>query len=222
MVSVARSRDPFGTVLAALRRRIADGAYAPGQSLTIVDLAREFGFSTTPMREALAWLAGEGVISERRGSGYSCWRVEPGQLLDLYDLQESYLLFALRRVDLQAAKVRRQSEPAQSPPDGEDEDLRLVRLGEQVLTNLVAASNHSPVIQAHASLTTRLGNVRRAEIHVLTDLRDELEDFSAGFPSPQSQEDFIRRFHERRRGMSAEIHRNLVSGRIYSKTRNIY
>ena len=64
-----RDRDAFGNALQALRQRLRDGAYAPGAPLVIIELAHELNISATPMREALARLAGEGLIEDRRGVG---------------------------------------------------------------------------------------------------------------------------------------------------------
>ena len=55
-----RQRDPFGMALASLRTALEDGL-APGQHLSVVDIAASLGLSTSPVREALSRLCGEGV-----------------------------------------------------------------------------------------------------------------------------------------------------------------
>ncbi|HET8840170.1 MAG TPA: GntR family transcriptional regulator, partial [Ktedonobacteraceae bacterium] len=52
-----------------IRRRIMDGIYAPGYRLNIDALAREFGVSKVPIREAIRRLEAEGwVVSNRNSS----------------------------------------------------------------------------------------------------------------------------------------------------------
>ncbi|WP_420469942.1 GntR family transcriptional regulator [Brevundimonas sp. FT23042] len=64
-----RARDPFGTALASLRTALENGL-APGQHLPINDVATALKLSTSPVREALSRLCGEGLIEDRRGQGY--------------------------------------------------------------------------------------------------------------------------------------------------------
>jgi DNA-binding GntR family transcriptional regulator len=54
----------------ALREAIVDGVYAPGQRLRQQELARQFGCSVIPIREALHQLAAEGfvVLDPQRGA----------------------------------------------------------------------------------------------------------------------------------------------------------
>ncbi len=54
---------------ATLRRRILEEAYFPGQKLSENTLAREFGCSRTPVREALKRLENENLIEVRPQSG---------------------------------------------------------------------------------------------------------------------------------------------------------
>ena len=57
-------------VYAVLREAILDGGLAHGTRLTQPSLARDFGVSRTPLREALIRLATEGLVvfSPNRGS----------------------------------------------------------------------------------------------------------------------------------------------------------
>lgn len=77
-----RNRDPFGLALESIRTRAHEGAFAPGQSVVIVDEARRLKLSTTPVREALAWLCGEGLIERGPGSGYLFPRLDVGLVRD--------------------------------------------------------------------------------------------------------------------------------------------
>lgn len=84
--------DPFETALALVSTRLNRGV-APGEVFVAADLARELGCSTTPVREALAWLAGAGRLSRRMRRGYEAPRLSVGAILDLYALRQG--LFSL-------------------------------------------------------------------------------------------------------------------------------
>jgi DNA-binding GntR family transcriptional regulator len=81
---ILRRRTATESVAEALRSDIQRGLLPPGTRLRQNDLARRFGVSTTPVREALALLQAEGLV-----------RVDPhrGALVfhpTVEDLQESY------------------------------------------------------------------------------------------------------------------------------------
>lgn len=66
---MGRDRDPFDRTLEALRQRLSQRAYLQGAALPVNALANELGVSSTPVREALAHLAGEGLVV-RTTAGY--------------------------------------------------------------------------------------------------------------------------------------------------------
>jgi DNA-binding GntR family transcriptional regulator len=72
-----------------LREAILSGEFGPGERLRTVSLAKRFGSSRTPVREALVQLEGEGLvdIEPRRGA-----LVRPFANADLVDLYEVRLL----------------------------------------------------------------------------------------------------------------------------------
>ena len=72
-----------------LREAILSGEFGPGQRLRTASLAKRFGSSRTPVREALVQLEGEGLvdIEPRRGA-----LVRPFASADLIDLYEVRVL----------------------------------------------------------------------------------------------------------------------------------
>lgn len=214
---LARRHDPFGTVLGTLRRRLAEGAYPPGVALAIVDLAAEFQFSTTPIREALAWLAGEGLINDLRGKGYCCWRIEVEDLAALYDLHELYVGEALRRIGGAAHLASREVPVAvlDRPLDERPSYKDLIGATAAAFGRLVSATANPVLIQAHASLAVRLGNVRRAEARVFEDLEEELRRLNSQSWQEYSEMDrLIGIYHDRRRVSAPNIHRALLGSEI--------
>jgi DNA-binding GntR family transcriptional regulator len=58
----------FQRVAQVIRERVVDGQYKVGSQLpSIAALAKEFGYSHMTIKQALAALASEGVVSSRRG-----------------------------------------------------------------------------------------------------------------------------------------------------------
>uniref|UniRef100_B0T8M1 Transcriptional regulator, GntR family n=1 Tax=Caulobacter sp. (strain K31) TaxID=366602 RepID=B0T8M1_CAUSK len=82
---MGRDRDPFDRALIALRARLVRTGPLQGAPLLVTPLAAELGVSPTPVREALAWLAGEGVIARRAG-GYAAQIHDRESLARLYAL----------------------------------------------------------------------------------------------------------------------------------------
>ena len=66
--------EPFHVVLRHLRDRLQRGVLPPGAHITAVDLADELRLSTTPVREALSRVAGEGLLEDRRGHAFTFYR----------------------------------------------------------------------------------------------------------------------------------------------------
>lgn len=70
-----------------LRRALRQRILPPGQALNQDDLAKRFGVSRIPLREALRTLAGEGLIIMRPGVGAVVTELTPAEVEELYDLR---------------------------------------------------------------------------------------------------------------------------------------
>jgi DNA-binding GntR family transcriptional regulator len=79
--------DKGDTLANVLRRHIADdilvGTRAPGARLDERSLAKEFGVSRTPVREALQQLASAGLAKSKPHSGTVVQGIEPGRVSSL-------------------------------------------------------------------------------------------------------------------------------------------
>ena len=93
-----RSRDPFGVALASLRQVLAAGL-PPGQHLPVSDLAAGLKLSTSPVREALSRLCGEGLVEDRRGLGYFTRGAAVEDIVGLLDLEAVHVALARRGVE---------------------------------------------------------------------------------------------------------------------------
>jgi DNA-binding GntR family transcriptional regulator len=72
---------------AVLQRAIGGGAYPPGTRLKEADLAREFGMSRTPVREAIRQLERDGMVTIEPNRGAVVRGTGPEDIEDTYALR---------------------------------------------------------------------------------------------------------------------------------------
>ena len=73
----------------AILRRIADGTYLPGHRLVELQLAKEFGTSQGPVREALRELETLQVVETKRYCGSSVREVPLKERQEAYEVRAS-------------------------------------------------------------------------------------------------------------------------------------
>lgn len=71
----------------ALEHMILAGELPPGERLIEVDLARRFGTSRGPLREAMHTLAARGLVETVRNRGVIVRSISPREATELYDLR---------------------------------------------------------------------------------------------------------------------------------------
>lgn len=76
-----------GATVAELRRRILSGAVAAGEALRQDALAREFGISRIPLREAFHQLAAEGLVTLHPHRGAVVTELSAADIAELFDLR---------------------------------------------------------------------------------------------------------------------------------------
>jgi len=86
-----------------LREQILDGRLAPGAVLAEVEQSTRLGVSRTPLREALARLTADGLVSTHSGRGVVVTDVDLGRIGELFEvrsaLEEQAARLAARRRD---------------------------------------------------------------------------------------------------------------------------
>lgn len=106
-----------------LRQRIASGELPPGEFVREASLAEEFGVSRTPIREAIKFLAWEGLL-ERSERDMRVRVLDLNQVLDIYEVRISLEAAAAhaaasRRTDVDIAHLRHAMRGMNELPDAE-------------------------------------------------------------------------------------------------------
>lgn len=150
---MVRNRDPFALALDSLRVRLSAGDYSPGTPIVIFEEAKRLGLSTTPVREALAWLSGAGLVDHAQTGGYLAPRLDVGFLRDGYAFRNICLQISLDKLDLSLAKTT-----------GSD-------LGAgPFFAWIVARGGNVAVIDAFHRITLQLDRLEHAERRLLSDV----------------------------------------------------
>lgn len=158
-----RSRDPFSLALENLRDRAMRGVYAPGGPVVIIEEARRLGLSTTPVREALAWLCGEGLMERAPRAGYLSPRLDAALLRDRFSLRLCCLGTSL---DLTSALASTRS----GVPDTADEDA--VR---ELFDRIVRETGNRALIETFGRVEAQLRMLGEAEARVFPDAAQEAQ-----------------------------------------------
>lgn len=101
----ARPQTTQEAVLVELRRVIVERELLPDQQLVQETLARQFGLSRVPVREALKILEGEGVVTYRPRRGYFVTRLDIDELKELYHVRQLLETLALDKTPLDARVI---------------------------------------------------------------------------------------------------------------------
>jgi len=147
-----RNRDPFETALAALRQRAIDGVFEADRPIVILDEARTLKLSTTPVREALAWLGGAGIIQRGAAGGYTGLRQEPALIAGRYRLRLHCLLQAVELVRLNVGNWDR---------------IAVENFEAAVLDWIAHSSGDVVLIDVHARLQVQIAPLGAAESRLL-------------------------------------------------------
>lgn len=79
-----------------IREEILQGTYPPGQHLRLEELARRFGVSHMPIREALRHLEAEGIVTNIPHKGTFVTRLTAAEMEDIYDIRSTLEALATR------------------------------------------------------------------------------------------------------------------------------
>lgn len=190
-----RLHDPYHMALSALSGFAGEGRFGAGMPLVVTTLARELGLSPTPVREALARLAGEGVIDHWPGRGYFAPGLAATDILELYDYHQRLVLWAIDAPVAAGARIADHGEAS------------LVDRLERVFAGAAGRSGNRVLIRAQRLASARLRPVRVVETAVAPVTFDEverLEDLSGKEEGTGFREAVIR-YHQGRMEVVASI-----------------
>lgn len=101
---MAKGKDlPNGSAFELILKAIEDGELQPGSRLREIELAERFAISRTPVREALARLESQGLITHEPHRGATVTQLGYNQVTELYDLREVLEGMAARLAAIHAA-----------------------------------------------------------------------------------------------------------------------
>lgn len=92
---ISRHDDLRSLAYTRLKRMILTARLPPGSQLVERDLAAELGISRTPVREAMARLAAEGLVMRRPRRGYRVAMMEAQEVAGLYAVREALEALAI-------------------------------------------------------------------------------------------------------------------------------
>ena len=84
---------------------IINGTFPAGQKLMDTELAKEYGISRTPVREALVRLEKEGYVTNHLNRGFEVTKIKKETILEIYDLVAELEAYALGQIPALAAKT---------------------------------------------------------------------------------------------------------------------
>lgn len=197
-------RDSFALALAALRHRLRAGIDPPGAALPISLIAQELGLSPTPVREALARLAGEDLV-DKRGHAYTRPRLDAVTLAELHAHRMLHLTVALAAVPARSASLRRF---APRPPfDPADDATDPVTTVERLWVEIALGGQDLILAQACMRTSERLAPLLAVEAMLFADIGQEAAALILAFEAQDraSLRILTRRHHRRRIAAAAAI-----------------
>lgn len=188
---MTRDHDPFTQALISLRARTTHGVYAPGQPIVIVEEARRLRLSATPVREALSWLSGEGLVERAASGGYFAPRLDAAIIRDRYGFQLTCLRAAL---DLASPAVATR---------------RIQRVGraQSTFDQIIRRSGSSSLGEAYRRVAAMLEIFVVLEAALIPDHIQEAADLHHrhGDAERTGLWDALVRYHQRRADLAADL-----------------
>lgn len=196
---MARNRDPFTQALSSLRERILSGALAGGAPVIVQDEAGRLRLSTTPVREALARLSGEGLVERAPAGGYVARRLDAKAACDHYVMHAHYIRIALELNCRALGSLR-------LPAPGFEAGQPVVAV-DRLFAIIVRSAGNEVLWEAYRKVAGRLDLLRRLESHLFDDLGEEAAGLYAAWSQETASgfEAASARYHDRRISASGAL-----------------
>jgi DNA-binding GntR family transcriptional regulator len=175
-------RSLHDEVVTRIRDMIIEGVLAPGARVHEGQLGVTLGVSRTPLREALKFLASEGLIELVAARGAVVKKFTAKDVRDMLDVLAVLEGFAGRLAcreasDADIVEVRRLHDRMVERYEVRDR-LEYFKLNQQIHSSLLRLSNNAALEASHASIQSRLKRIRyigNQEPHKWRDALDEHE-----------------------------------------------
>lgn len=196
----------FDRVYAAIKQRLQEGHYAPGQRLEPATLSDELNASVTPIRDALHRLTGERLVEAPRHEGFRVPLLTEASLRHLYAWHRDLLLLALLN------RGRELAEPENARNDADLEAAGHQRRNALFLALAQSTGNPEHVFALRA-LTERLEPVQRLEDDMLDAAEEETAEIVAALRSRDRRalRKSLLHYHRRRARIVSELIERLQS-----------
>ncbi len=191
-------------VYTALKRRLLDGEFRPGERLDPAHLSETLSSSVTPVRDVLNILRGEGLVETRTGEGFFRPNLTAPDLEDVYDWSDQILALALRQWPAAPAPAH-VYDPATGPIADRTADLFL---------EIATRSANFEHKRAIVNVNDRLHAARMIEGQVLDDTEAELTAIAQVLANDDAREleKLVFAYHQRRRRAVSDIVRAVYRG----------
>lgn len=196
----------FERVYAALKQRLRQGMYRPGDRLEPAALSDELNASVTPVRDALHRLTGERLVDAPRHEGFRVPMLTETMLRQLYRWHLDLLLLAVANHRAGAREPTAVvAGSADRPPHERQGDL---------FDALARSSSNAEHTAALENLGHRLEPLRRLEAALLDDLDGEIHDILAALRSDDRKalRNALIRYHRRRERIVPELIAAILHG----------
>ncbi len=189
---MARRRDPFMLARESLRSRAEQGVYVPGSPVVIMDEARRLNLSTTPVREALVWLCGYGLIERSPTGGFLAPRLDRAIIRDRYAFRLQCVVQSLTGAVDGGSSDQALRGTHDAGPDLPGYMLRAVK-----------RTGNAALVDAYQRVCSQLIQLQAAEERLFGDIVDEAGRIVLQFDQPRvaadvSLDEALATYHRRR------------------------
>jgi DNA-binding GntR family transcriptional regulator len=196
----------FERVYAAIRQRLRDGFYRPGERLEPAMLAEELNASVTPVRDALHRLTGERLVETPRHEGFRVPMMTETLLRFLYDWHLDLLLLALIKHQATGVEGLMSSDGLHAGPAHERQNALFLAI--------VRSTGNPEHVATLEALSPRLEPVQRLEKFFLDETEAETDEIVRALRANdrKSLRSSLVRYHRRRERIVAELLGRMLQG----------
>ena len=165
-----------------IEESIATGAFAPGMHLDETELAKRYGVSRTPLREALFQLASTGIVVMRPRRGAIVAEASATRMVEMFEVMAELEALcgrlAARRMSAADERALMEAHRACEAASGAENPDRYYRENERFHYAIYHASHNGFLIEQATAMHRRLSPYRRLQLRVRNRVRTSLSEHS--------------------------------------------